>query len=88
MVIVGETIIIGSVLCFALAPQFPFVLLGRAFTGFGVGICGLAKPLIVMRRASILCVIRALGVDCILLNGTLYVISSMVERKREEATST
>ena len=47
MVIVGETIIIVSVLVFALAPSFEFILLGRAGTGFGVGICGLAKPLIV-----------------------------------------
>ena len=48
----------------------------------------LAKPLIVMRRASVLCVIQTLGVYCIMLHGTLYVISSMAEQKREEAINT
>lgn len=51
MVVIGEMIIILGVLTFALAPNFSFILLGRAMTGFGVGICGLAKPLIVSELA-------------------------------------
>ena len=51
MVMVGETIIIASVLTFTFATRFEVVLIGRTFTGFGVGICGLAKPLIVSELA-------------------------------------
>ena len=47
MVLVGEVIIICSVLTFALAKQFELCIAGRVLTGIGVGICGLAKPLIV-----------------------------------------
>ena len=51
MVVVGELCIIISVAAFALAPSFFICLLGRILLGFGVGICGLAKPLIVSEQS-------------------------------------
>jgi len=51
MVVLGETIIICGVALFALAPSFFVVLTGRTICGFGVAICGLAKPLIVSELA-------------------------------------
>ena len=51
MVILGEAFIIVGVGLFALAPTFECVLLGRTLCGVGVGICGLAKPLIVSELA-------------------------------------
>ena len=51
MVVVGEAVIIASVLAFACASSFMTILIGRIATGFGVGICGLAKPLIVSEQS-------------------------------------
>ena len=51
MVILGETVIVAGVLLFAFAHAFGQVLFGRVLTGFGVGICALAKPLIVSELA-------------------------------------
>ena len=51
MVVIGEVVIIVSVAAFALAPVYEVGLLGRICTGFGVGICGLAKPLIVSEQS-------------------------------------
>ncbi len=51
IVVLGETLIILGVALFALAPTFSVVLTGRTICGFGVGICGLAKPLIVSELA-------------------------------------
>ena len=51
MVVIGEAVIIVSVAAFALAPIYEIGLAGRICTGFGVGICGLAKPLIVSEQS-------------------------------------
>ena len=52
LVIAGEAVIVVSVLCFACSSSFTVALLGRICTGFGVGICGLAKPLIVSEQCA------------------------------------
>ena len=51
MVVFGEVIIIISVASFSLATDFNICLGGRILTGIGVGICGLAKPLIVSEQS-------------------------------------
>ena len=51
VVVLGEVVILLGALTFAGANGFPLVLLGRVMTGLGVGICGLAKPLIVSELA-------------------------------------
>ena len=51
VVVLGEVVILLGALTFAGANSFPLVLLGRVLTGSGVGICGLAKPLIVSELA-------------------------------------
>ena len=51
LVIFGEMIIIGSTLAFSFAPNFDIILAARTLTGIGVGICGLAKPLIVSEQS-------------------------------------
>ena len=51
LVIFGEMIIIGSTLAFSFAPNFDIIPAARTLTGIGVGICGLAKPLIVSEQS-------------------------------------
>mmetsp|Transcript_5646 Transcript_5646/g.9460 ORF Transcript_5646/g.9460 Transcript_5646/m.9460 type:complete len:447 (-) Transcript_5646:380-1720(-) len=51
MVVLGEMVIISGVVLFAVAPMSSLRLTGRLLTGIGIGICGLAKPLIVSELA-------------------------------------
>ena len=69
LVVFGEATIVTGVLCFATVGSvgtFPQALLGRTLTGVGVGVCGLAKPLIVSelappRRRGLLVAFFAVG---------------------------